>query len=104
MRDILVYPQENVIPWGGVSYKGLVPSRSPVFVVEMNAHRCTTLQLCLSSRLVFRSDSDTNRENPKKERTRAAGVQFGAAHRGVDGAWFITNKVVPMVKALNNKS
>ena len=41
VRDLIVYPQEkydeNVIPWGGVSYKGLVPSRSPVFVVEMNA-------------------------------------------------------------------
>ena len=24
---------KNVFPWGGVSYKGLVPSRSPVFVV-----------------------------------------------------------------------
>ena len=52
VRDLLVYPQEkydeNVIPWVGVSYKGLVPSRNPVFVVEMNAHRCTNLQLCLS--------------------------------------------------------
>ena len=39
VRDLLDFPQEkydeNVMLWGGVSYKGLVPSGSPVFVDEM---------------------------------------------------------------------
>ena len=37
VRVLLVYPQEkydeNVDPWGGVSYKGLVPSRSPFVLI-----------------------------------------------------------------------
>ena len=82
VRDLLVYPQEKYDekrhPFGRCLIQGLGAQSKPCLC---RWNECTTLQLCLSSRLVFRSDSDTNRENPKKERTRAAGVQFGAAHR-----------------------
>ena len=39
VRDLLDYPQEkydeNLMLWGGVSYKGLVPPRRPIFVDEL---------------------------------------------------------------------
>ena len=38
-RDLLDYPQEkfdqNLMLWGGVTYKGLVPPRRPIFVDEL---------------------------------------------------------------------
>ena len=38
-RDLLDYPQEkfdqNLMLWGGVTYKDLVPPRRPIFVDEL---------------------------------------------------------------------
>ena len=49
-RDLLDYPQEkydeNVMLWGGVSYKGLVPSRAPIFVDEMKVKPNLTISKC----------------------------------------------------------
>ena len=41
-RDLLDYPQEkydeNLMLWGGICYKGLIPHRRPIFVDELKVN------------------------------------------------------------------
>ena len=75
-RELLDCPQEkfqkNVMLWGGICLKGLIPDNGPLFAHEV------------------------------KEEAIDAGVQLGqkGGINGACYAWMITNKVVPLVRQL----